>query len=221
MRCRIGAIATAIAMLLVTAQQAAAHSSGAAAGAVVRVTAGKPSEFRFTLSKHSVPVGTVRFVVTNKGKLAHDFEIAGKKTRLLAPGRSQTIAVKFRTARRYRYMCTVAGHVAAGMKGTLQVKLSMQTAAKASTDVVIAGKPSEFHFTLAKKTVPHGTVTFTITNRGTLPHDFKIAGKKTKLLDPGDTQKLRVTFSKAGSYAYLCTVTGHSAAGMKGVLKVT
>jgi uncharacterized cupredoxin-like copper-binding protein len=29
-----------------------------------------------------------------------------------------------------------------------------------------------------------------------------------------------VTFSKAGTYPYLCTVPGHAAAGMKGVLRV-
>jgi len=29
-----------------------------------------------------------------------------------------------------------------------------------------------------------------------------------------------VTISKAGSYPYLCTVPGHAAAGMKGVLRV-
>jgi uncharacterized cupredoxin-like copper-binding protein len=220
-RRRIGALATATAVLLLTAQPAAAHRSKSTAAAVVRVTAGKPSEFRFTLSRKSVPVGTVRFVVTNKGNVAHDFKIAGKKTKLLAPGRSQTIVVKFTKALRYRYLCTVSGHRAAGMTGVLQVRRSTQAPARASTDAVTAGKPSEFRFTLSKKTVPHGTVTFTITNRGTLPHDFKIAGKKTALLVPGASHKLRVTFTKPGSYPYLCTVTGHAAAGMKGVLKVT
>jgi uncharacterized cupredoxin-like copper-binding protein len=86
---------------------------------------------------------------------------------------------------------------------------------------VTAGKPSEFRFTLSKKTVPHGTVTFTVTNKGTIPHDFKIAGKKTKLLTPGSSAKLTVKFAKAGKYPYLCTVTGHAAAGMKGTLTVT
>jgi uncharacterized cupredoxin-like copper-binding protein len=86
---------------------------------------------------------------------------------------------------------------------------------------VTLAKPSEFKMTLAAKSVKHGTVTFAATGGGALPHDFKIAGKKTKLLTTGQTQSLTVTFAKAGKYPYLCTVTGHAAAGMKGTLTVT
>jgi len=42
-------------------------------------------------------------------------------------------------------------------------------AAGATVVNVVAGKPSEFKFTLSAKTVPHGTVTFKVTNSGTLP----------------------------------------------------
>jgi uncharacterized cupredoxin-like copper-binding protein len=86
---------------------------------------------------------------------------------------------------------------------------------------VTAGKPSEFSFKLSRKTVPHGTVTFTITNGGALPHDFSINKKKTALITPGSSKTLTVTFTKAGNYGYMCTVSGHAAAGMKGTLKVT
>jgi len=92
---------------------------------------------------------------------------------------------------------------------------------RATTVTVTAAKPSEFRFTLSKKTVHHGAVVFKVTNMGALPHDFKIDGKKTKLLSPGQTQSLKVTFTKAGKYPYLCTVTGHAVAGMKGTLTVT
>ena len=99
---------------------------------------------------------------------------------------------------------------------------------------VTTGKPSEFGFKLSSKTVAHGAVTFTVTNGGTVPHDFKLcsapvkaatattcAGKGTKLIVPGSSAKLTVTIAKAGTYEYLCTVAGHAAAGMKGLLKVT
>lgn len=33
-------------------------------------------------------------------------------------------------------------------------------------------------------------------------------------------RELSVRFPKAGSYRFICTVPGHAAAGMKGVLKV-
>jgi uncharacterized cupredoxin-like copper-binding protein len=86
---------------------------------------------------------------------------------------------------------------------------------------VTAGKPSEFSFTLSTKTVKHGAVTFKVKNGGSISHDFKIDGKQTKLLSPGQSATLSVTFARAGSYPYECTVPGHAAAGMKGVLKVT
>jgi uncharacterized cupredoxin-like copper-binding protein len=100
-------------------------------------------------------------------------------------------------------------------------KKSAPKTAQVTTVKVTAGKPSEFAFTVVPKRVVHGTVIFTVTNGGALPHDFKIGGKKTILLSPGVTKKLTVTFAKAGNYPYLCTVTGHAAAGMKGTLKVT
>jgi uncharacterized cupredoxin-like copper-binding protein len=99
--------------------------------------------------------------------------------------------------------------------------LGAVAATNASTVAVSAGKPSELRFTLSKKAAPKGLVTFKVTNRGRLAHDFKIAGKKTAKLAPGKSATLRVTFKKAGRYAFLCTVPGHAAGGMKGVLRIT
>jgi uncharacterized cupredoxin-like copper-binding protein len=96
-----------------------------------------------------------------------------------------------------------------------------KTVAHATTVTVTAGKPSEFRFTLSLKKVRHGVVTFKITNKGNLPHDFKIAGHKTTLISPLQTKTLKVTFAKAGKDPYLCTVTGHAAARMKGTRPVT
>jgi uncharacterized cupredoxin-like copper-binding protein len=87
----------------------------------VTVTAGKPSELRFTLSKSNVPKGQVTLAVTNKGELQHDFKIAGKKIPLLSPGKRASLKVTFAKAGRYPYLCTVSGHAAGGMKGTLSV----------------------------------------------------------------------------------------------------
>jgi uncharacterized cupredoxin-like copper-binding protein len=88
----------------------------------------------------------------------------------------------------------------------------------ASSVSVTAGKPSEFHFRLSG-TAHRGTVTFRITNRGSLKHDFKIAGKRTSLIGKGKTRSLTVRL-KRGTYTYICTVPGHAAAGMKGRLRV-
>ncbi len=104
---------------------------------------------------------------------------------------------------------------------SLVVAVSAFASSSATTVSVTAGKPSELRFTLSKKTVPRGSVTFKVANRGTLSHDFKIAGKKTKLLAKGKSATLTASFPKAGKYAFLCTVSGHAAGGMKGVLTVT
>jgi uncharacterized cupredoxin-like copper-binding protein len=95
--------------------------------------------------------------------------------------------------------------------------VAIPAAIAATTDTV---KATEFKFALSKKTVSRGTVTFKIKNAGHLKHDFKINGKKSKLLNPGGSTTLKVTFRKAGKYTYICTVAGHAKAGMKGRLTV-
>jgi uncharacterized cupredoxin-like copper-binding protein len=94
--------------------------------------------------------------------------------------------------------------------------LGSRTHATATAVTVTA---TEFHFKFSKTSVPHGSVTFTVVNKGHVAHDFKIGGKKTPLIKPGKSAKLNVTL-KAGKIAYLCTVAGHAAAGMKGKLTV-
>ena len=90
------------------------------------------------------------------------------------------------------------------------------TAAAAAT-VKINVTASEFKFVLSKKTVPAGTtVIFTVTNKGKIPHDFKINGKKTPTLKPGKKALLTVKFLKKGTIAYICTLPGHAQGGMKG-----
>jgi len=97
---------------------------------------------------------------------------------------------------------------------------------------VSAGSPSEFKFTLSKTSVPLGTTTFKIINHGTIPHDFKVcssskggsrnacSGTASVLVNPGASTTLTVHFTMKGTYEYLCTVAGHAAGGMKGLLRV-
>ena len=98
-----------------------ASPSPVAGGATltVRVDA---RDFAFALSRRSVPAGsTVRFVVRNRGATVHDFLVRRKRTRLLRPGRSQTITVSFPRKGTYRFLCTVPGHARLGMKGAFGV----------------------------------------------------------------------------------------------------
>jgi uncharacterized cupredoxin-like copper-binding protein len=114
---RLGAgIAVVVAAFAVAVPALASPARATATS--VKVTA---SEFKFALSPTSAKAGSVTFTVVNKGKLAHDFKIAGKKTALISPGKSGKVTVTLK-AGKYPYLCTVPGHAAAGMKGTFVVK---------------------------------------------------------------------------------------------------
>jgi len=79
----------------------------------------------------------------------------------------------------------------------------------------------EYKITLNKKTAKRGLVIFKVMNVGTLQHGFQIKGRKTRLISPGKSATLRVTFLRKGHYSYKCFVTGHAALGMKGVFTIT
>src|SRR5262249_4306791 len=87
---------------------------------------------------------------------------------------------------RYRIALARLAAACAPLAGALPAGAEQATS-KVTTITVTAGKPAEFRFTLSKKTAPHGIVIFKITNKGLLPHDFKIAGRKTKLISPGQS----------------------------------
>ena len=90
--------------------------------------------------------------------------------------------------------------------------------ARATRDSVGA---KEFAFKLSTRSIARpGNVAFTVKNRGSIEHNFKINGKSTPDLQPGKTAHLSVTFKKKGRYRYLCTEPGHAAAGMRGVFTV-
>ena len=116
---RLGAgIAVAFAAFALAGPVLAAPAhSGRATGTSIKVTA---TEFKFALSSKSAKAGSVTFTITNKGKLAHDFSIGGKKSALIAPGKSGKLTVTLKAGKQ-AYKCTVPGHAAAGMKGTLVV----------------------------------------------------------------------------------------------------
>jgi uncharacterized cupredoxin-like copper-binding protein len=104
------AIAIAATTLVVLAPFAGARTNAT----TVNVTA--KDTFRFTLSRKKAPHGKTIFKVVNKGALAHDFSIAGKKTKMLRHNQTATLTVTLKKGK-HAYKCTVPGHAAAGMKG--------------------------------------------------------------------------------------------------------
>ena len=80
----------------VPATAAVTHHAAKATTITVKMT-----EFKFKLSKATAPKGTVTFKVTNAGKVPHDFKINGKKSALVAPGKSATLKVVFAKAGKF------------------------------------------------------------------------------------------------------------------------
>jgi uncharacterized cupredoxin-like copper-binding protein len=113
--------AVALAMLAL-ALLAAGHTvaQASAASTTIRVS---EKEFSIKLSERSLAgPGTVTFDVKNAGKMAHNFRINGKQTRLIQPGKTATLTVTFRKKASYHYLCAVPGHAALGMKGVFTVR---------------------------------------------------------------------------------------------------
>jgi plastocyanin len=69
-----------------------------------------------------------------------------------------------------------------------------------------------------------GTYEFKATSNGTIAHALEIGGngveEKTGSIEPGSSETLRVTFSKAGSYEVYCPIDGHRGQGMEGTISV-
>ena len=80
----------------------------------------------------------------------------------------------------------------------------------------------DFAFALSRRSVPAGsTVRFVVRNRGLTVHDFVLGRKRTRLLKPGQSQTLRLSFPRKGTYRFLCSVPGHARLGMKGAFGVS
>jgi len=113
--------AVSIAALTPAGLASARTESPARAAATTISVSGK--EFSFRLSNASIPKPeTVTFSFHNVGTMAHDFDIGGKKTPLIGPGKTTRMTVTFHEKGRFKYLCTVPGHAEAGMKGVFTVR---------------------------------------------------------------------------------------------------
>ena len=217
-------------------QSSNAKSTTHAATVTVKVTA---KEWAFSLSKRSVPVGTtVAFKVTNKGKIGHNFVIAGKKTKLLNPGQSATLTVKFAKKGTFKYLCSVTGHARLGMQGLFGVGVAAPTGGGGGTtstttqQTTTAGNVGsaqttvtvnmiDYGFQLSQSTIPSGKVTFVIKNSGNDVHNFDINGVKAgTILSPGQSETWTVSLAP-GQYLYTCDVPFHVDRGMTGTFQIT
>jgi len=105
---------------VVGATLVAAASSSAASSPAVPTVSVTLSDFAIRLSVDRVPKGRVSFRVLNRGNVAHDFAIAGKRTPALAHGGRATLSVVVTEAGAYRFSSSQPGEAAIGMQGSLK-----------------------------------------------------------------------------------------------------
>jgi uncharacterized cupredoxin-like copper-binding protein len=220
----------------------AGAASPHAASATTKITV-VGTEFKFALSKRSIPAaGTVIFTFVNRGKISHNFVIAGKKTPNLLPGKSAKITVKFTKKGHYAYVCSIPGHAGAGMKGTFAVATKAVAPPPSTTPPTTTTQPTttttntapvgnaqttvqvnmvEYAFQLSQSTMPSGQVTFVIKNSGNEIHNFAILGNKAGAqIGPGASETWTVSLPP-GTYNYDCDVPFHAERGMTGQFTVT
>ncbi len=96
--------------------------------------------------------------------------------------------------------------------------------ASGQTVALEANPQGQLSYNTTKLTAKAGVVTIEMTNSSPIEHDVALAkGSKALGQTPvfsGGKKKLTLLLA-AGTYAFFCTVPGHRAAGMEGVLTVT
>lgn len=107
--------------LLVVAAVAAALLVPVASGSSSAKYSVRAVDFKFVGMPKTVSAGAQTFTLVNRGQASHDLKIGGKKTKLLSPGQKAVVSVVLKKGK-YTFLCTVPGHAALGMKGTLIVR---------------------------------------------------------------------------------------------------
>ncbi len=121
--------ATGTASASATTSTSAASSGGASAGASTTLTdsADPSGALKFTKSTLTAKAGTVTINFTNSSPLAHNFTVqqgtsgpvVGATPTFMGGTKTLTLKLKAGT---YTFYCSVPGHRAAGMQGTLTVQ---------------------------------------------------------------------------------------------------
>jgi uncharacterized cupredoxin-like copper-binding protein len=102
---------------------------------------------------------------------------------------------------------------------------SATTGAEAGGGEAIAIGETEFKLDPSSvKVDAAGTVTFRVTNNGSIDHALEVEGQgveeKTETIEPGETAELTLDLSKEGSYDIYCPIDGHRGQGMEGTFTV-
>jgi plastocyanin len=103
----------------------AAEAAPAPGPGALRLAADPSGQLKFDKSALQAKAGTVTIAMKNPSPLDHDVSIEGKgvdeKGNVVKDGGTSTVKAQLKPGR-YTFYCSVDGHEAAGMKGTLTVR---------------------------------------------------------------------------------------------------
>jgi plastocyanin len=108
----------------VTAQAATPAKSATSSGTTLKLSANK-SALKFNVTKLTAKPGNVTLVMSNPSSISHDIALKGNGLKpvvgkIVGKGKTSTITATVKKGS-YEFYCSVPGHEAAGMKGTLTV----------------------------------------------------------------------------------------------------
>jgi plastocyanin len=197
-----------------------AQASGSATGGVDPRSGGLEiglGEWALTLEARAIRPGRVTFVIRNRGKFRHGFELEVRrdhdrpargggdddaKSVRLEPGEQTTLTVNLAPGV-YELECFVSHHDELGMRGLLEVRedaplVAPPAAAKPSTVAIasFAFKPATLRTTV-------GSV---VTWRNSDPAPHTATGKQFSSPQLGKGATFRHRFARAGTYAYVCAL---------------
>jgi hypothetical protein len=198
---------------------AAALVAVVGAGAVAAAT---PVTVRITdssvvLSRTNVSVGTVVFAVSNRGRRAHTFGIAGSHTRRLGPGATAPLSVTFRRPGSYAFVASKRGVLRvvaapAVWKPVTPVGAHTQTTCATPTTttvrVTMTDTTGSAGYTFAPAAVPCGNVTFVLANGGQSPHGLELMDPAGNVfatstpVAPSSTVSLTADLKYRGTYEW-------------------
>jgi len=102
------------------------------------------------------------------------------------------------------------------------IRIPVATAKNGTLDID-AFPTGDLRFIPVAAQAPAGKVVVKSVNKATIGHNIAVEGNGVNQVGPvvsgGKTSEITVTL-KPGTYKFLCTVPGHAAAGMQGVLTV-
>jgi mono/diheme cytochrome c family protein len=110
--------------VLATAAQPPKGPPIAAKGGTLTIPADPTGALSFTSDKATSPPGSVKFVMPNKSPIQHDISLKGPVTGkgpVVGTGGTSSFTATLKPGS-YEFYCSVPGHEAGGMKGTLTVK---------------------------------------------------------------------------------------------------